>query len=533
MANENFTQFADGGVLQATDYLVGYRGGAEAKVLGSNILAYIESNALALVNGSTAYTQSPGDNSTKVATTAFVAAAAGGVTSITGTSGQVVASASTGAVTLSLPSTITGVTQITSLASIGTITTGIWNAGTVTNTQSIGAVSTDGFVLSNTTAAANGAQQWSPRLHLIGQGWSTGAGGASMTVDWIIENKPIQGSAAPTGSLVMSNQVNAGGYTAQATLTSVGGLTLAGGLVVVGAVSGVTTLGMSGALSGATTISNSSTITTTITALGTTLTNGHYLKNSTAATVGTQLQYSPALTLEGSAWQTGSGGFSQTDDWYIWNQPQAGSATATTATQGQLKIGVALSTNSAAPGYTDAVIITAPTVTGVTLSATSPGNLSVYGSLTANFGLNANVTTTSFDGVILQTTRAASSGGGVVRYSPRIRLTGAAWNSSGAASEIDSFIIENQPQTVAGTTTANLVISASIASGSYSAICTITSGGAMTLAGTIKTTAAVTYDFGAISNTSLAGLTALNLTRQAVITIGGTAYYFPCATSAQ
>ena len=44
MPNENFTQFADGGELQSTDYLVGYRGTAEVKITGANILAYIQAS---------------------------------------------------------------------------------------------------------------------------------------------------------------------------------------------------------------------------------------------------------------------------------------------------------------------------------------------------------------------------------------------------------------------------------------------------------------------------------------------------------
>jgi hypothetical protein len=77
----------------------------------------------------------------------------------------------------------------------------------------IGTTSTDGHVLANTTAAAAGAQQFSPRIHFTGQGWKTNATAASQTVDWILENQPIQGAANPTTNLVASYQVNGGGYT--------------------------------------------------------------------------------------------------------------------------------------------------------------------------------------------------------------------------------------------------------------------------------------------------------------------------------
>lgn len=76
----------------------------------------------------------------------------------------------------------------------------------------IGATSTASLLLTNTTAAAAGAQQWSPAIQLTGQGWKTAATAASQTVDWRIENIPVQGSSAPTTVLSFSPQVNAGGF---------------------------------------------------------------------------------------------------------------------------------------------------------------------------------------------------------------------------------------------------------------------------------------------------------------------------------
>lgn len=76
----------------------------------------------------------------------------------------------------------------------------------------IASVSSDGLVLLNPTAAAAGVQQFSPRLRLTGQGWKTNATAASQTVDWVIENQPIQGSASPGGLLAFLSQVNGGGY---------------------------------------------------------------------------------------------------------------------------------------------------------------------------------------------------------------------------------------------------------------------------------------------------------------------------------
>jgi hypothetical protein len=93
----------------------------------------------------------------------------------------------------------------------------------------LGATSADGLVLQNTTAAANGAQQFSPRLRLTGRGWKASFGGASRIVDWVVENQPIQGSTNPTANLVISSQVNAGGYVPGLTLTSASVLNLGTG----------------------------------------------------------------------------------------------------------------------------------------------------------------------------------------------------------------------------------------------------------------------------------------------------------------
>lgn len=62
-----------------------------------------------------------------------------------------------------------------------------------TATQSIGVTPTDGLLLTNTTAASNGAQQMSPRLHLHSQGWNTSANKAE---DWTIDTLPVQAATA-------------------------------------------------------------------------------------------------------------------------------------------------------------------------------------------------------------------------------------------------------------------------------------------------------------------------------------------------
>jgi hypothetical protein len=139
--------------------------------------------------------------------------------------------ASTGAfTTLSASSAVSGAGFSTYLASppaiggtaaaAGSFTT-LGASGAITDTQSIGATSTNGLVLTDTTAATVGAQKWSPRIHFTGQGWETSTS-ASQAVDMIEELQPVQGAANPSGNLVWSDSVNGGAYGALMTLTTGG-----------------------------------------------------------------------------------------------------------------------------------------------------------------------------------------------------------------------------------------------------------------------------------------------------------------------
>lgn len=78
------------------------------------------------------------------------------------------------------------------------------------------------------------------------------------------------------------------------------------------------------------------------------------------------------------------------------------------------------------------------------------------------------IATTSSDGYVAANGTAATASV-PVQYSPRVRLVGSGWNSSGGGTaETDTWIIENRPATVAGTTTQQLYLSSSIAGGAYS-----------------------------------------------------------------
>jgi hypothetical protein len=83
---------------------------------------------------------------------------------------------------------------------------------------------------------------------------------------------------------------------------------------------GVTSLALGGALTGVTTIANSNTHTLTRTGLATTSTDGFIITNTTAATVGAQVQVSPRIRLSGTVWDTAS----RTSNWIIENVPSGG-----------------------------------------------------------------------------------------------------------------------------------------------------------------------------------------------------------------
>ena len=88
--------------------------------------------------------------------------------------------------------------------------------------------------------------------------------------------------------------------------------------------------------------------------------------------------------------------------------------------------------------------------------------------------------TTSTDGFLLQNTTPAT-GGTTVQISPRLKLLGTAYNSTGMASETDYFVMENLPATVAGTTTATWKLGVSIAGGAVTYPMTVSSAGNVVL----------------------------------------------------
>lgn len=110
---------------------------------------------------------------------------------------------------------------------------------TVTS-DALGTTSTDGVVIKNTTDAAAGAQQISPRLRLTGEGWKTNATAASQVVDWVIENLPVEGAANPTSTLLFKSSINGAAYDTRFSLASGGDLTFGGSIIMGGSLQTVT-----------------------------------------------------------------------------------------------------------------------------------------------------------------------------------------------------------------------------------------------------------------------------------------------------
>ena len=90
----------------------------------------------------------------------------------------------------------------------------------------LGTTSTDGLIAQNSTAAAAGAQQISPRMRWRGFGWKTNATAASQSVDWFSELLPVQGAAAPTGLWRLGESIAGGAATYPLQVGSDGALTL-------------------------------------------------------------------------------------------------------------------------------------------------------------------------------------------------------------------------------------------------------------------------------------------------------------------
>lgn len=88
--------------------------------------------------------------------------------------------------------------------------------------DALGTTTRDGIRAINTTAAAAGAQQVSPTVEWIGQGWKTNVTAGSREVQFYSYVLPVQGSVLPTGTWRLGAQINSGARTDLLEVTSTG-----------------------------------------------------------------------------------------------------------------------------------------------------------------------------------------------------------------------------------------------------------------------------------------------------------------------
>lgn len=205
--NATFT----GGILGT-----GATGGNQGAGTGNFSALYVNGVAVGTSTGNVSTTGSPAATQIAVFTSGTVITGAGATIS-----GSTIKSASTVDLVLGTTSFGTAVT-FTSANGNATFVGTISSQQATVRANSIAATSTDGSVLQNLTAAALGAQQWSPRIHWIGQGWETSTS-ASQTVEFWAEVQPIQGASNPTGNWVVTSRVNSGTVNAQLAVTNANG----------------------------------------------------------------------------------------------------------------------------------------------------------------------------------------------------------------------------------------------------------------------------------------------------------------------
>ncbi len=109
-----------------------------------------------------------------------------------------------------------------------TALTGLTAQSTLTLAPGANTVST-GWLLTNTTAASSGNQQYSPTLRWTGQGWKTNSTAASQAVDWRAYVAPVQGAANPTSKLIFESSVNGGAFSNAIEFLSNGNINIAAG----------------------------------------------------------------------------------------------------------------------------------------------------------------------------------------------------------------------------------------------------------------------------------------------------------------
>ena len=93
----------------------------------------------------------------------------------------------------------------------------------VFNNTNIGTTTTAGLTIQNKADAAAGAQQISPALEFLAQGWKTDSTAATQEVAFRLELLPVQAAANPTATLRFMSSINGGSWAEEFAVESGGG----------------------------------------------------------------------------------------------------------------------------------------------------------------------------------------------------------------------------------------------------------------------------------------------------------------------
>jgi len=345
------------------------------------------------------------------------------------------------------------------------------------NNNSIGAVSTiaatEGVVLMNSTAAAAGAQQFSPMLVLDGQGWST-TNTASQDVRFGMQTTPVQGAATPSGTWHLMQSINGAAYSDQLTMST-------GGTMIVSTQNGVVQAAHYDR-------STASVGFGDVTATGPISIGRAGLQNNIALNAGVTavtMSYAAAtssahnlltLTMPADTGQTASTevngvlyNFSATRTW----------ATGAIATQREFRVQPPTYAFNAASTITTAATVA---IDGDPIAGTNATITESIPLLIMNNGFGTAATFAASEGVSLQNTTAAAAG--AQQSSPLLEFCGQGWETGTAASQTACFALQVQPVQGSTNPTAQLNFFQSINGGAYATVGQITSGGSWTIPST-------------------------------------------------
>lgn len=124
--------------------------------------------------------------------------------------------------------TITGTGTVVAMQGSPSLTTPTITTSAIITNNALGTSTAIGLQVTNTTAAAAGAQQVSPSIQWTGQGWKTTATAATQTVDFLAYVLPVQGAANPTAEWHLRSQVNGGGFTDKLVVNTKGDVGIGG-----------------------------------------------------------------------------------------------------------------------------------------------------------------------------------------------------------------------------------------------------------------------------------------------------------------